>query len=46
MPGADGNDNAGDRSYVVLAKPNVIMNDMRPRWLGVSGSDTAGRKTA
>ena len=29
MPGADANDNAGDRTYLVLAKPNVIMNDTR-----------------
>ena len=26
VPGADGNDIAGDRNYLVLAKPNVIMN--------------------
>jgi hypothetical protein len=28
----------------VLAKPNVIMNDIRVRGLGVEGSDAAGRK--
>ena len=32
VPGADGNGTAGDRSHLVLAKPNVIMNDNRPRW--------------
>ena len=26
VPGADGNDNPGDRNYLVLARPNVIMN--------------------
>jgi hypothetical protein len=44
VPGADGNDNAGDRNHLVLAKPNVIMNDIRLRGLGVAGSDAAGRK--
>jgi hypothetical protein len=29
VAGSDGDDNAGDRSYLVLAKPNVIMNDIR-----------------
>jgi hypothetical protein len=29
----------GDRNYLVLAKPNVIMNDIRLRGLGVAGSD-------
>ena len=37
--------NAGDRNYLVLAKPNVIMNDIRLRGLGVAGSHTVGRKT-
>jgi hypothetical protein len=45
VPGADGDDDAGDRSYLVLAKPNVIMNDIRLRGLGVAGSDAAGRKS-
>jgi hypothetical protein len=27
VPGAKGDNNAGDRSYLVLAKPNVIMNE-------------------
>jgi hypothetical protein len=45
LPGADANDNAGDRSYLVLAKPNVIMNDIRLRGLAVSGSVAAGRKS-
>jgi hypothetical protein len=29
----------------VLAKPNVIMNDIRFRGLAVAGSDAAGRKS-
>jgi hypothetical protein len=45
VPGADGADNAGDRSYLVLAKPNVIMNDMRLRGLAVARSDAASRKS-
>ena len=45
VPGADGNDNAGDRNYLVLAKPNVIMNDTRIRGLAVAGSDAVGRKS-
>jgi hypothetical protein len=45
VPGADADDNAGDRSYLVLARPRVIMNDIRLRGLGVEGSDAAGRKT-
>jgi hypothetical protein len=27
VAGANADDNAGDRSYLVLAKPDVIMND-------------------
>ena len=27
VPGADGQASAGDRSYLVLAKPNVIINE-------------------
>ena len=38
------NDNAGDRSYLVLTKPNVIMNEIRLRALAVAGRDAAGRK--
>ena len=45
MPGADADDNAGDRNYLVLAKPNVIMNDIRLRGLAVAGTDAAGRKS-
>ena len=45
MPGADAEGDAGDRSYLVLAKPNVIMNDIRLRGLAVAGSDPAGRKS-
>ena len=45
VPGADAEDNAGDRNHLVLAKPNVIMNDIRLRGLGVAGSDAAGRKS-
>jgi hypothetical protein len=29
VPAADADANLGDRSYLVLAKPNVIMNDVR-----------------
>jgi hypothetical protein len=43
VPGADADDASGDRSYLVLAKPNVIMNDIRLRGLGVAGSQAAGR---
>ena len=45
VPGADLDDASGDRSYLVLAKPNVIMNDIRLRGLEVAGTDAAGRKT-
>jgi hypothetical protein len=45
VPGADADANAGDRSYLVLAKPDVIMNDIRLRGLEVAGSDAAGRKS-
>jgi hypothetical protein len=41
VPGADADGNAGDRNYLVLAKPNVIMNDIRLRGLAVEGSDAA-----
>jgi hypothetical protein len=44
MPGADAGADAGDRNYLVLARPNVIMNDTRLRGLAVAGSDAAGRK--
>ena len=44
VPGANGDANAGDRTYLVLAKPNVIMNDIRLRGLDVAGSDATGRK--
>ena len=46
VPGADANDNAGNRNYLVLAKPNVIMNYTRLRGLAVAGSDGAGRRSA
>ena len=45
VTGADPDDASGNRSYLVLAKPNVIMNDIRLRGLGVAGSHAAGRKT-
>jgi hypothetical protein len=45
VPGADGDGDAGDRNYLVLAKPNVIMNDMRLEGLAVAASDGAGRKS-
>jgi hypothetical protein len=37
VPGADADANAGDRTYLVLAKPNVVMNDIRLRGLAVAG---------
>ena len=36
--------NAGDRNYLVLARPNVIMNDIRLRGLAVARTAT-GRKS-
>ena len=45
VPGADPDDASGDRSYLVLAKPNVIMSDIRLRGLGVAGIHAVGRKT-
>jgi hypothetical protein len=45
VPGADADGKAGDRTYLVLAKPNVIMNDIRLRGLAVAGSEAAGRKS-
>jgi hypothetical protein len=45
VPGADAAANAGDRTYLVLAKPNGIMNDVRLRGLAVAGTDAAGRKS-
>jgi hypothetical protein len=45
VPGADADADAGDRTYLVLAKPNVIMNDLRLRGLAVAGSDASGRKS-
>jgi hypothetical protein len=45
VAGSDGDDNAGDRSYLVLAKPDVIMNNIRLRGLAVAGSEAAGRKS-
>jgi predicted DNA-binding transcriptional regulator AlpA len=45
VAGADADDNAGDRSYLVLAKPDVIMNDTRLRGLAVAGNDAEGRKS-
>jgi predicted DNA-binding transcriptional regulator AlpA len=34
---------AGDRNYLVLAKPNVIMNDLRLRGLALAGDDAVAR---
>ena len=45
VPGEDGEANGGDRTYLVLAKPNVIMNDVRLRGLAVAGRDAAGRRS-
>jgi hypothetical protein len=44
VPGADADASAGDRTYLVLAKPNLIINDIRLRGLAVAGNDAAGRK--
>jgi hypothetical protein len=44
VPGAEANADVGDRNYLVLAKPNVIMNDIRLRGLALAGDDAAGRK--
>jgi hypothetical protein len=44
VPGAEADADVGDRNYLVLAKPHVIMNDIRLRGLAVAGSDAAGRK--
>jgi hypothetical protein len=43
VPGVNADDNAGDRNYLVLARLNVIMNDIRLRALEVAGRDAAGR---
>jgi hypothetical protein len=45
VPGSDATADGGDRNYLVLANPNVIMNDIRLRGLGVAGGDGAGRKS-
>jgi hypothetical protein len=45
VPGEDADANAGDRTYLVLAKPNVIMNDIRLRGLAVAGNEAVGRKS-
>ena len=45
VPGAYADADAGDRSYPALAKPNVIMNDIRLRGLAVAGTEAAGRKS-
>ena len=45
VPGADADANGGDRSYLVLAKPNVIMNDIRLRGLAVA-SEAGSRKNS
>lgn len=45
VPGADVDADAGDRTYLVLVKPNVIMNDIRLGGLAVAGSGAAGRKS-
>jgi hypothetical protein len=45
VPGADADADSSDRNFLVLAQPNVIMNDIRLRRLAVAGSDAAGRKS-
>jgi hypothetical protein len=42
---ADADADSGDRTYLVLTKPNVIMNDIRLRGLAVAGNDAVGRKS-
>jgi hypothetical protein len=37
--------NAGDRTYLVLAKPNLITKDIRLRGLAVAEREAAGRKS-
>jgi hypothetical protein len=44
VPGADADASAGDRTYLVLAKPNVIMKDIRFRGFAVAATDAASRK--
>jgi hypothetical protein len=45
VPGANADTDGGDRIYLVLAKPNVIMTDVRLRGLAVAGTDAAGRRS-
>ena len=45
VPDADADAHAVDRNYLVLAKPNVIMNDIRLRGLAIAGGNAAGRKS-
>jgi hypothetical protein len=45
VPGAEADADTGDRNYLVLAKPNVIMNDIRLRGLAVAGNNGAGHKS-
>ena len=45
MQGADADADVGDRNYLVLARPNVIINDTRLRGLAVAGSDASGRRS-
>jgi hypothetical protein len=45
VPSADADARVGDRNYLVLAKPDVIINDIRLRGLAVPGRDAAGRKS-
>jgi hypothetical protein len=46
VSGADADGNGGNRNYLVLARPNVIMNDIRLRGLAVAGTDAADRKSS
>jgi hypothetical protein len=43
VPSAGADADTGDRTDLVLAKPNVIMNDIRLRGMAVAGSEAAGR---
>jgi hypothetical protein len=44
VPDADADTDAGDRNYLVLAKPNVIMNDIRLQgWRSLAATLPVGR---
>jgi hypothetical protein len=45
MRSADANNTAGDRNYLGLAKPKVIMNDIRLRAPAVADNNTFDRES-